>query len=80
MPIWRQKQQRRQPRYNKLSDQIKTAEKRMARSPCCAPISVNYAKTHETYVAYRKPGIKEFRRSMRGNLAAPGRQGSLQPS
>ena len=49
-------------RYNKLSDQIKTAEKRMAEIAVLRTHIVNYAKTHETYVAYRKAGYsKKFR-------------------
>lgn len=49
-------------RYNVLSDQIKVAEKRMAEIAVLRTHIVNYAKTRETYVAYRKAGYsKKFR-------------------
>ena len=49
-------------RYNALSDQIKAAEKRMAEIAVLRTHIVNYAKTRETYVAYRKAGYsKKFR-------------------
>ena len=43
-------------RYNALSAQIKAAEKRMAEIAVLRTYIVNYAKTRETYVAYRKAG------------------------
>ena len=43
-------------RYNALSDQIKAAEKRMAEIAVLRTHIVNYAKTRDTYVAYRKAG------------------------
>lgn len=47
---------------NALSDQIKAAEKRMAEIAVLRTHIVNYAKTRETYVAYRKAGYsKKFR-------------------
>ena len=49
-------------RYHALSDQIKAAEKRMAEIAVLRTHIVNYAKTRETYVAYRKAGYsKKFR-------------------
>ena len=49
-------------RHNELSAQIKAAEKRMAEIAVLRTHIVNYAKTRETYVAYRKAGYsKEFR-------------------
>ncbi len=48
--------------YNALSAQIKAAEKRMAEIAVLRTHIVNYAKTRETYVAYRKAGYsKKFR-------------------
>ena len=48
--------------YHALSDQIKAAEKRMAEIAVLRTHIVNYAKTRETYVAYRKAGYsKKFR-------------------
>ena len=43
-------------RYNALSAQIKAAEKRMAEIAVLRTHIVNYAKTRDTYVAYRKAG------------------------
>lgn len=43
-------------RYNELSAQIKKAERRMAEIAVLRTHIVNYAKTRETYVAYRKAG------------------------
>ena len=43
-------------RYNALSGKIKAAEKRMAEIAVLRTHIVNYAKTRETYVAYRKAG------------------------
>ena len=48
--------------HNELSAQIKAAEKRMAEIAVLRTHIVNYAKTHEVYVAYRKSGYsKKFR-------------------
>ncbi len=48
--------------YHALSDQIKAAEKRMAEIAVLRTHIVNYAKTRETYVAYRKAGYsRKFR-------------------
>ena len=49
-------------RYNELSAQIKTAEKRLAEIVVLKTQIINYAKTRDTYVAYRKAGYsKKFR-------------------
>ena len=49
-------------RYHALSDQIKAAEKRMAEIAVLRTHIVNYAKTRDTYVAYRKAGYsRKFR-------------------
>src|SRR5699024_7325729 len=49
-------------RHNELSAQIKAAEKRMAEIALLRTYIVNYAKTRDTYVAYRKAGYsKKFR-------------------
>ena len=48
--------------HNELSAQIKTAEKRMAEIAVLRTHIINYAKTREVYVAYRKAGYsKKFR-------------------
>ena len=48
--------------HNDLSAQIKAAEKRMAEIAVLRTHIVNYAKTREIYVAYRKAGYsKKFR-------------------
>ena len=48
-------------RYNELSAQIKAAEKRLAEIAVLKTQIVNYAKTRDTYVAYRKAGyLKKF--------------------
>ena len=48
--------------HNDLSAQIKAAEKRMAEIAVLRTHIVNYAKTRETYVAYRKAGYsRKFR-------------------
>jgi len=48
--------------HNELSAQIKAAEKRMAEIAVLRTHIVNYAKTREVYVAYRKAGYsKQFR-------------------
>ena len=50
-------------RYHALSDQIKAAEKRMAEIAVLRTHIAGYAKTRETYVAYRKAGYsRKFRR------------------
>jgi len=43
-------------RHNELSAKIKAAEKRMAEIAVLRAHIINYAKTRETYVAYRKAG------------------------
>ena len=49
-------------RYNELSAQIKAAEKRMTEIAVLRTHIINYAKTREVYVAYRKAGYsKKFR-------------------
>lgn len=49
-------------RHNELSAQIKAAETRMAEIAVLRTHIVNYAKTREVYVAYRKAGYsKKFR-------------------
>ena len=48
--------------HNELSAKIKAAEKRMAEIAILRTHIVNYAKTRDTYVAYRKAGYsKRFR-------------------
>ena len=48
--------------HNELSAQIKAAEKRMAEIAVLRTHIINYAKTREIYVAYRKAGYsKKFR-------------------
>ena len=48
--------------YNELSAKIKAAEKRMAEIAVLRTHIINYAKTRETYVAYRQAGYsKKFR-------------------
>ena len=46
-------------RYNELSTQIKAAEKRLAEIAVLKTQIVNYAKTRDTYVAYRKVGYSK---------------------
>lgn len=49
-------------RYHELSARIKTAEQRMAEIAVLKTHIINYAKTRETYVAYRKAGYsKKFK-------------------
>ena len=49
-------------RHNELSAKIKAAEKRMAEIAVLRTHIINYAKTRETYVAYRKAGYsKKYR-------------------
>ncbi len=45
--------------YNELSTQIKTAEKRLAEIAVLKTQIINYAKTRDTYVAYRKAGYSK---------------------
>lgn len=48
--------------HNELSAKIKAAEKRMAEIAVLRTYIINYAKTRDTYVAYRKAGYsKKFR-------------------
>jgi hypothetical protein len=46
-------------RFNELSDQIKSAEKRLAEIAVLRTHIVNYSKTREVYVAYRKAGYSK---------------------
>ena len=46
-------------RYNELSAQIKDAETRMAEISVLRQHIINYAKTRDTYVAYRKAGYSK---------------------
>jgi hypothetical protein len=46
-------------RYNELSAQIKAAEKRLAEIAVLKAQIVNYAKTRDTYVTYRKAGYSK---------------------
>ncbi|NLX26234.1 MAG: relaxase/mobilization nuclease domain-containing protein, partial [Lentisphaerae bacterium] len=46
-------------RYNELSAQIKMAEKKLAEIAVLKTQIVNYAKTRDTYVAYRKAGYSK---------------------
>ena len=46
-------------RYNELSTQIKVAEKRLAEIAVLKTQIVNYAKTRDTYVTYRKAGYSK---------------------
>ena len=46
-------------RYNRLSDEIKSAEKRMAEITVLKTHIVNYSKTREVYAAYRKSGYSK---------------------
>ena len=49
-------------KYHELSDRIKSAETRMAEIAVLRTQIVNYVKTRDTYVAYRKAGYsKKFR-------------------
>ena len=49
-------------RYNDLSEKIKTAEQRMAEIAVMKTHIINYAKTRDVYVAYRKAGYsKKFK-------------------
>ena len=46
-------------RYNELSAQIKAAEKRLVEIAVLKTQIVNYAKTRDTYIAYRKAGYSK---------------------
>lgn len=46
-------------RHNELSDQIKAAEKRLAEIAVLRNHIINYSKTREVYVAYRKAGYSK---------------------
>ncbi|MBR4000414.1 MAG: relaxase/mobilization nuclease domain-containing protein, partial [Clostridia bacterium] len=46
-------------RYNRLSDEIKAAEKRMAEIAVLKTHIINYSKTREVYTAYRKSGYSK---------------------
>lgn len=46
-------------RYNELSTQIKTAEKRLAEIAVLKTHIINYSKTREVYAAYRKAGYSK---------------------
>ena len=46
-------------RFNELASRIKTAEKRMAEIAVLKTHIINYAKTREVYVAYRKAGYSK---------------------
>ena len=51
---------KRQAHHNELSAQIKAAEKRMAEIAVLRTHIVNYAKTREVYVDYRKAGSVSY--------------------
>ncbi len=46
-------------KYNRLSDEIKAAEKRMAEIAVLKTHIINYSKTWEVYTAYRKSGYSK---------------------
>lgn len=46
-------------KYNRLSDEIKSAEKRMAEIAVLKTHIINYSKTREVYTAYRKSGYSK---------------------
>ncbi|MBR4959320.1 MAG: relaxase/mobilization nuclease domain-containing protein [Clostridia bacterium] len=46
-------------RYNRLSDEIKSAEKRMAEIAVLRTHIINYSKTRDVYAAYRKAGYSK---------------------
>ena len=46
-------------RYNRLSDEIKAAEKRMAEIAVLKTHIINYSKTRDVYAAYRKSGYSK---------------------
>ncbi len=56
-------------RYNSLSGKIKAAEQRMAEIAVLKTHIVNYAKTRDVYVAYRKAGYsKKFKAEHEGEI------------
>ena len=56
-------------RYHELSDKITAAEKRMAEIAVLRTQIINYAKTRDTYVAYRKAGYsKKFLLEHEGDI------------
>jgi hypothetical protein len=56
-------------RFNELNTKIKAAEKRLAEIQVLKKYIVNYRKTKDTYVAYRKSGYSnEFFEDHRGEL------------
>ena len=56
-------------RYHEFSDKIKAAETRMAEIAVMRTQIVNYARTHDTYVAYRKAGYsKQFLAEHEGDI------------
>ncbi len=64
-------------RFNELSGRIKTAEKRMAEIAVLKTHIINYAKTREFYVVYRKAGYSkkfaaEYSRLLTAKKAAYG--------
>lgn len=55
--------------FHRLTDQIKAAEKRMDEISTMRTQIINYAKTRDTYVAYRKAGYsKKFREKHESEL------------
>ena len=46
-------------KYNRLSDEIKSAEKRMAEIAVLKTHIINYSKTRDVYAAYRKSGYSK---------------------
>ena len=60
---WRKKTVAATARRNELSEKIKAAEKRMAEIAVLRTHIVNYAKTRDTYAAYRKAGYSPKFRS-----------------
>ncbi len=46
-------------KYNRLSDEIKSAEKRMAEIAVLKTHIINYSKTRDVYTAYRKSGYSK---------------------
>ena len=54
--------------HNELSAQIKAAEKRMAEIAVLRTHIINYAKTREVYVAYRKAGYNKALSTLGGDI------------
>ena len=72
---WKKKRVAATAHHNELSAQIKATEKRMAEIAVLRTHIVNYAKTRETYVAYRKAVIPEnFGRNMSKKFCSIRRQ------